>query len=81
MADSDANFVLFGGLTDAPATWRAMLDRGVLVRDVGMAGWLRVTTGTPAENEAFLAAVREVIAMPGAVAPSGAAVADGGEWR
>jgi histidinol-phosphate aminotransferase len=81
VADSDANFVLFGGLTDAPATWRAMLNRGVLVRDVGVAGWLRVTTGTPAENEAFLAAVREVIAIPGAIAPSGAAVADGGEWR
>ena len=81
VAESDANFVLFGGLTDAPATWRAMLDRDVLVRDVGMAGWLRVTTGTPAENEAFLAAVRGVIAMPGTVAPSGAAVADGGEWR
>jgi histidinol-phosphate aminotransferase len=81
VAESDANFVLFGGLTDAPATWRAILDRGVLVRDVGMAGWLRVTTGTPAENEAFLAAVRDVIAIPGTVAPSGAAAADGGEWR
>ena len=81
VAESDANFVLFGGLSDAPVTWRAMLDRGVLVRDVGMAGWLRVTTGTPAENETFLAAVREVIAIPGAVAPPGAAVADGGEWR
>lgn len=81
VAESDANFVLFGGLTDAPATWRAILDRGVLIRDVGLAGWLRVTTGTPAENEAFLAAVHEVIAMPGTVAPSGAAVADGGEWH
>ena len=81
VAESDANFVLFGGLTDAAATWRAMLDRGVLVRDVGMAGWLRVTTGTPAENETFLAAVRDVVAIPGAVAPPGAAVADGGEWQ
>jgi histidinol-phosphate aminotransferase len=81
VAESDANFVLFGGLTDAPATWRAILDRGVLIRDVGMAGWLRVTTGTAAENEAFLAAVRDVIAIPGTVAPPGAMVADGGEWR
>ena len=81
VAESDANFVLFGGLADAPATWRAMLDGGVLVRDVGMAGWLRVTTGTPAENETFLAAVRDVVAIPGAVAPPGAAVAHGGEWR
>jgi histidinol-phosphate aminotransferase len=81
VAESDANFVLFGGLADAPATWRAMLDRGVLVRDVGMAGWLRVTTGTPAENDAFLAATRDVIAMPGMLVPPGAAAVDGGEWR
>src|SRR5699024_2446630 len=33
---SDANFVLFGGLADAPATWQALLDDGVLVRDVGI---------------------------------------------
>jgi histidinol-phosphate aminotransferase len=61
VADSDANFVLFGGLADAPATWRALLDHGVLVRDVGLDGWLRVTTGTPAENDAFLVAMREVM--------------------
>jgi histidinol-phosphate aminotransferase len=56
---SDANFVLFG-CADAPATWRALLERGVLVRDVGLPGWLRVTVGTPEENDAFLAALREV---------------------
>jgi histidinol-phosphate aminotransferase len=61
VADSDANFVLFGGLADAPATWRALLDHGVLVRDVGLDGWLRVTTGTPAENDAFLVAMRAVM--------------------
>ena len=32
---SDANFVLFGGLADEAATWQALLDAGVLVRDVG----------------------------------------------
>jgi histidinol-phosphate aminotransferase len=58
--DSDANFVLFGGLEDAAATWRALLDRGVLVRDVGIPHYLRVTAGTPAETEAFLAAMAEV---------------------
>ncbi len=57
---SDANFVLFGGFADAPATWQALLARGVLVRDVGLPGWLRVTAGLPAEVDAFLAAVREV---------------------
>ncbi|WP_235531511.1 histidinol-phosphate transaminase [Phycicoccus sp. Soil748] len=57
---SDANFVLFGGLADAAATWRALLERGVLVRDVGIPHYLRVTAGTPAETDAFLAAVAEI---------------------
>ncbi len=53
---SDANFVLFGRFTDAAATWRRYLDHGVLIRDVGIEGHLRVTIGTPEENDAFLAA-------------------------
>ncbi|MEO3938656.1 histidinol-phosphate transaminase [Dermatophilaceae bacterium Soc4.6] len=57
---SDANFVLFGGLDDAPATWQALLERGVLVRDVGLPGYLRVTAGTPTETDAFLAAVADL---------------------
>jgi histidinol-phosphate aminotransferase len=61
---SDANFVLFGGLEDAAQTWRDLLDRGVLVRDVGIAHYLRVTAGTPAETDAFLAAMREVAGRP-----------------
>jgi len=56
VADSDANFVLFGQFTDSPALWRRLLDHGVLVRDVGLPGWLRVTAGTPQETDAFLAA-------------------------
>ena len=48
------------GSTTAHAVWQALLDRGVLVRDVGVPGWLRVTAGTPAENDAFLDAVREL---------------------
>jgi histidinol-phosphate aminotransferase len=58
---SDANFVLFGRFEDARAAWQALLDRGVLVRDVGLPGWLRVTAGTPAEVDAFLAALAEVV--------------------
>ncbi len=54
---SDANFVLFGGLADAGRTWEALLARGVLVRDVGIAHHLRVTAGTPAETTAFLDAM------------------------
>jgi histidinol-phosphate aminotransferase len=57
---SDANFVLFGWFEDAHATWRSYLERGVLIRDVGIVGHLRVTVGTPEENDAFLAASKEV---------------------
>ena len=57
---SDANFVLFGRFDDAGAAWRALLDRGVLVRDPGLPGWLRVTAGTPAEVDGFLAALEEI---------------------
>ena len=57
---SDANFVLFGGLADAAATWQALLERGVLVRDVGIPHYLRVTAGTPEETSAFLDAFAEL---------------------
>lgn len=53
---SDANFVLFGEFGDAPATWQRYLDAGVLIRDVGIPGYLRVTTGLAEENDAFLEA-------------------------
>ncbi|MGV1009636.1 MAG: histidinol-phosphate transaminase [Dermatophilaceae bacterium] len=55
---SDANFVLFGGLADADATWAALLEQGVLVRNVGIAHHLRVTAGTARETNAFLDAMR-----------------------
>jgi histidinol-phosphate aminotransferase len=58
---SDANFVLFGGLHDEAATWQGLLDHGVLVRDVGIPGHLRVTAGTPAETTAFLDALAAVV--------------------
>ncbi|MGW7006331.1 histidinol-phosphate transaminase [Streptomyces sp. NPDC054933] len=61
VTDSDANFVQFGRFEDAHAAWQGLLDRGVLVRDNGVPGWLRVTAGTPAENDAFLDAVRELM--------------------
>ncbi|GAA3691054.1 histidinol-phosphate transaminase [Gordonia hankookensis] len=54
VVDSDANFLLFGHFTDAPASWQRYLDHGVLIRDVGIAGHLRVTIGLAAENDAFL---------------------------
>ncbi len=58
---SDANFVLFGRFGDAATAWRRYLEHDVLIRDVGIAGHLRVTVGTPAENDAFLAASAAVL--------------------
>ncbi|MCH6159756.1 histidinol-phosphate transaminase [Streptomyces marispadix] len=60
VTESDANFIQFGRFEDAQATWRALLEHGVLVRDNGVPGRLRVTAGTPEENDAFLDAVRAV---------------------
>ncbi|MET4167850.1 MULTISPECIES: histidinol-phosphate transaminase [Gordonia] len=54
VVDSDSNFVLFGGFRDAAASWQRYLDQGVLIRDVGIAGHLRVTVGLAHENDAFL---------------------------
>ncbi|SNQ48244.1 Histidinol-phosphate aminotransferase [Frankia canadensis] len=62
LAPSDANFVFFGVFGDQQAVWRALLDAGVLVRDVGIDGWLRVTAGLPGEIDAFLAALTRVLA-------------------
>ena len=53
VAESDANFVLFGRFADRHAIWQALLDRGVLIRETGPEGWLRVSAGTPAEMQAF----------------------------
>ncbi|MBW3084385.1 Histidinol-phosphate aminotransferase [Austwickia sp. TVS 96-490-7B] len=58
---SDANFVLVGGLRDEKATWRALVARGVLVRDVGLPGHLRITAGTVAETDAVLAALSDCL--------------------
>ena len=59
VADSDANFILFGIFDDRDAVWQGVLDRGVLIRNTGPKGWLRVSVGTPAENEAFKQALAE----------------------
>ena len=54
--ESDANFVLFGEFADAATTWQRYLDAGILIRDVGIPGYLRATTGLAEENDALLAA-------------------------
>jgi histidinol-phosphate aminotransferase len=61
-ADSDTNFVLFGVFADSHAAWQALLDRGVLVRETGPDGWLRVTIGTEDEMAAFREALTSVLA-------------------
>jgi histidinol-phosphate aminotransferase len=62
VAESDANFVLFGMFADRHAVWQGLLERGVLVREVGPDGWLRVSIGTPAEMAAFRGALPDVAA-------------------
>ena len=59
---SDANFCLFGRFADRHDVWQRLLDRGVLVRETGPAGYLRVSAGTPDEMERFYAAFAEVLA-------------------
>ncbi|MGK2868792.1 MAG: histidinol-phosphate transaminase [Mycobacterium sp.] len=66
---SDANFVLFGGFGDAPAVWQSYLDDGVLIRDVGLTGYLRTTVGLAEENDVFLD-VSEKIAASDALTES-----------
>ena len=61
---SDANFVLIGGFEDEHATWEALLERGILVRDVGLPGHLRITAGTPAEMDAVIAALTDLSSSP-----------------
>ncbi len=59
---SSANFVLFTGFKqEAPQLWAALLEKGVLIRDVGLSGYLRVTIGNEAENNLFLSALKELI--------------------
>lgn len=59
---SDSNFLLFSGFTREPRDlWSGLVKRGVLIRDVGVNGHLRVTIGTPAENETFLMALKTLL--------------------
>jgi histidinol-phosphate aminotransferase len=60
VADSDANFCLFGRFDDRHAVWEGLLERGVLIRETGPDGWLRVSIGTAEEMAAFRAALLEV---------------------
>jgi histidinol-phosphate aminotransferase len=56
---SSSNFLLFSGfLMPSAQLWQAMLDRGVLIRDVGLLGYLRVSIGNEAENKKFISTLK-----------------------
>jgi histidinol-phosphate aminotransferase len=61
VADSDANFCLFGTFSDRRAVWEGLLARGVLIRETGPEGWLRVSVGTPEEMTTFKDALSRVM--------------------
>ena len=61
VADSDANFVLFGRFTDRHAVWQSLLEHGVLIRETGPDGWLRVSVGTPDEMQQFMSALDDTV--------------------
>lgn len=63
VADSDANFVFFGQFEDRHLVWQGLLNRGVLIRESGPEGWLRVSVGTPVEMTAFKKALVEELEL------------------
>jgi histidinol-phosphate aminotransferase len=62
VSPSSANFIVFSGFNLEPSQlWRQLLDRGVLIRDVGLLGHLRMTIGNEAENQKFISALKEIL--------------------
>jgi histidinol-phosphate aminotransferase len=61
---SDSNFILFK-TNNAEKIFKGLIDRGILIRNMNKPGrlknCLRVTIGTPEENEEFLRALRELV--------------------
>ena len=64
VATSDANFLLFRTFTDRHAVFTALLERGILIREVGPHGYLRVSIGTPEDNAAFRTALEDADPIP-----------------
>ncbi|WP_139417402.1 histidinol-phosphate transaminase [Agromyces laixinhei] len=64
---SGSNFVLFGGVADPRGVFEQLLERGILIREIGIPGHLRVTAGTEAETTAFLEAI--AVSAPNRMAP------------
>ena len=63
---SGANFVLVRTAGDGHALWTSLVKRGVLVRDFSrwprLQDCLRITVGTPEENDQLLAALADAFA-------------------
>lgn len=64
---SEANFLFFGRFSDRSAVWQQILDAGVLIRETGPDGWLRVSIGTPEENARFISALDGALAQAGSM--------------
>jgi len=62
---SQANFICFRTQVSAKALYEALLERGILIRDVSgysmLADCLRVSVGTPEENRAFITALEAIM--------------------
>lgn len=61
VAPSEANFLLFGKFDDRHAIWEGLLAQGILIRETGPQGWLRVSVGTQAESEMFIECLRTLV--------------------
>lgn len=58
---SEANFFLFGKFQDQKIVWQTLVDRSILVRDVGISGFLRVTVGTEEESQTFVHTLKDLL--------------------
>jgi len=59
---TQANFILFTGFKNtSPQLWQGLVDKGVLIRDVGLPSYLRVSVGTEAENDKFISELATLI--------------------
>jgi histidinol-phosphate aminotransferase len=61
VAQSDANFLFFGEFANRHAIWSGLFEQGILIRETGPSGWLRVSIGTASENELFIKGLKTLI--------------------
>jgi histidinol-phosphate aminotransferase len=61
VAQSDANFLFFGEFADRHAIWNGLFEQGILIRETGPSGWLRVSIGTASENELFVNCLKALV--------------------